>query len=379
MIQSHFLRGDEVAGLKKLYIEPTSNCNLSCAMCFRSTWFDESFSDMPFSLFQKILSEIPETVETVFFGGMGEPLFHENIIEMVRMTAPNVKAVELLTNGTLLTEDMSENLLRAGLTKLWISIDTLIDSNSQEKGHNQFKKVTENIKLFNKVRYHRYDAKLGIAFVAMKSNVRQLAGLPAFLSTFKIDDVNISNIYPSDSDAEKEALYMRTVNMGIGADKEGRRRSHIDLPYMDWDIDEVVIGLSGLFAKLDSTLSFGNVPVFRRIKHCRFVDEGMAFIRSDGDVSPCMALLHNGTTSYEGIERKISHHSFGNVKDKKLSDIWNSDDYTAFRKRIEEFDFSPCVTCGHCISFAGNADDCFGNFKPACGGCLWAEGVLSCP
>lgn len=334
---------------------------------------------MTFSLFEKILSEIPESVETVFFGGMGEPLFHENIIEMLRMTAQKVKSVELLTNGTLLTEDMSEKLLRAGLTKLWISIDTLIHSNSQEKGHNQFKKVTENIKLFNKARYHRYDTKLGIAFVAMKSNVTQLAGLPTFLSTFKIDDVNISNIYPSDSDAEKEALYMRTVNMGIGADKEGRRRSHIDLPYMDWDIDEVVIGLSGLFAKLDSTLSFGSVPVFRKIKHCRFVDEGMAFIRSDGDVSPCMALLHNGTTSYEGIERKISHHSFGNVKDEKLPDIWNSDDYIAFRKRIEEFDFSPCVTCGHCISFAGNSDDCFGNFKPACGGCLWAEGVLSCP
>ena len=81
-------------------------------------------------------------------------------------------------------------------------------------GHSQTAGVLKNLRTFNALRYHRYDAKLGIAFVAMKSNVRQLARLPHFISVNKIDDVNISNVYPSDGEAEKEALYLRTVNMG---------------------------------------------------------------------------------------------------------------------------------------------------------------------
>ena len=27
--------------LRKLYIEPTTKCNLNCKMCFRHSWFDE--------------------------------------------------------------------------------------------------------------------------------------------------------------------------------------------------------------------------------------------------------------------------------------------------------------------------------------------------
>ena len=43
------------------------------------------------------------------------------------------------------------------------------------------------------------------------------------------------------------------------------------------------------------------------------------------------------------------------------------------------FDFASCLYCGHCELFAENKEDCIGNTHPACGGCLWAEGVLSCP
>jgi MoaA/NifB/PqqE/SkfB family radical SAM enzyme len=141
----------------------------------------------------------------------------------------------------------------------------------------------------------------------------------------------------------------------------------------------VVAGLSGLFARLDSDLYLNSVPFIRKVRHCRFIDEGMAFVRSDGRREPCMALLHNGTTYYEGVDRKIHHHSFGNVKKQSLKEIWDSDEYRAFRRRVETFDFSPCVSCGHCHAFESNQDDCFGNCQPTCGGCLWSEGILSCP
>jgi hypothetical protein len=27
----------------------------------------------------------------------------------------------------------------------------------------------------------------------------------------------------------------------------------------------------------------------------------------------------------------------------------------------------------------GNQEDCIGNHAPACGGCLWAQGLIRCP
>ena len=70
--------------LKKLYIEPTARCNLRCKMCFRNSWKNEIIGDMRPETFRKAMTTMPDSVETVFFGGMGEPLAHPDIVEMVR-------------------------------------------------------------------------------------------------------------------------------------------------------------------------------------------------------------------------------------------------------------------------------------------------------
>ena len=73
--------------LKKLYIEPTTKCNLNCKMCFRNTWFDEPICDLSLEDFRRVIDTMPPTVETIFFGGMGEPLFHRDILAMIRIAA----------------------------------------------------------------------------------------------------------------------------------------------------------------------------------------------------------------------------------------------------------------------------------------------------
>ena len=105
----------------------------------------------------------------------------------------------------------------------------------------------------------------------------------------------------------------------------------------------------------------------------------MTFVRADGKIAPCMALLHNGHTWLHDIQRKITHCSFGQIREQGLSDIWQSPEYKAFRRKFDEFEFASCLYCGHCELFAENQEDCIGSTHPACGGCLWTEGVLSCP
>ncbi len=139
--------------LKRLYFEPTSHCNLNCSMCFRNTWFGETHCEMPLDLYKKVINDLPPTVESFVFGGMGEPLFHKDIVEMVQLAAERVSSVELLTNGTLLDASMSRALIDAGLSMLWVSMDSF-ESNEglSYGGHENFSSVQENLAAFNELR-----------------------------------------------------------------------------------------------------------------------------------------------------------------------------------------------------------------------------------
>ena len=374
--------------LRKLYIEPTTKCNLNCKMCFRHTWFDEPFCDLSLEDYRRVLESMPKTVQTIFFGGMGEPLYHRDILTMIRLAAETGAEVELLTNGTLLTEQMIYGILDAGLTKLWISIDDLETDSSinaassggiAHSGHNHSGLVLSNIRMLNKIRQKSLSSiSLGITFVAMKSNVHQLAKLPFFIAQHLVDEVNVSNISPTDEASQNELLYTGLVNMYTGPGK-GSVLPTVRLPFFDMNIPEAAEGIRSLMRKQNFNLYFNDQPVLRKTGYCKFVREGMTFVRSDGRVCPCMALLHNGYTHMHNIRRKITHCSFGNIKEQPLAEIWSSREYKTFRRKFDEFDFASCLYCGHCELFEENREDCIGNSHPACGGCLWAEGVLSCP
>jgi len=378
--------------LRRLYIEPTSRCNLNCLMCFRRTWFDETPGHMMLDNFRRALDSAPDTVETIFFGGMGEPLFHPQIVEMVRLASQRVKDVQLLTNATLLTEKMSAALLDSGLTMLWISIDSFDPESYEEiRVNGRFDLVMKNMAAFNRLRGKLNAAaetverrlsrsiRLGATFVVMRSNLKQLQRLPEFAAENHIDEVNVSNIYPSDPEAEKEALYIDAIHGRRGADTLKDFRPKITLPYMDWEKPDIWDNLKPVFLDMRHTVSIAEMPLVRRSEYCRFIEDGIAFVRSDGDVSPCMALLHNGTSSLCGQLRAIKHHSFGNVSAEPLSEIWESEPYRRFRDRVRRFDFAPCIHCGHCDMGLDNQEDCLGNEAPTCGGCLWSEGVIRCP
>ena len=375
--------------LRKLYIEPTTKCNLNCKMCFRHTWFDEPICDLSLEDYRKGLETMPKSVETIFFGGMGEPLFHKDILTMIRLAAETGAEVELLTNGTLLTEPMIHGILDAGLSKLWISIDDLETDSSinaasdssdpEHSGHNHSGKVLSNIRTLNRIRQKSTNGiSLGITFVAMKSNVHQLSKLPFFIAQHLVDEVNVSNISPTDEASQEELLYTGLVNMYTGPGK-GSVLPTVRLPFFDMNIPEAADGIRNLMRKQNFNLYFNDQPVLRKTGYCKFVREGMTFVRADGKVCPCMALLHNGYTYLHDIRRKITHCSFGNIKEQPLAEIWSSQEYKTFRRKFDEFDFASCLYCGHCELFEENQEDCIGNIHPACGGCLWAEGVLSCP
>src|SRR5512139_3096735 len=113
-----------VTQLAKVYIEPTIYCNLDCLTCIRNVW-NEKLGSMSGATYARILANLRaiEPRPRVFFGGLGEPLFHTDLVDWIAQAKAIGATVELITNGTLLTEDKARALIACGLDNLWISID----------------------------------------------------------------------------------------------------------------------------------------------------------------------------------------------------------------------------------------------------------------
>jgi hypothetical protein len=112
---------------------------------------------------------------------------------------------------------------------------------------------------------------------------------------------------------------------------------------------------------------------------CGFVESGTLSIAWDGGVSPCWPLMHSHTSYLHGKPRRSRRHVVGWVGERPLMEIWHDPEYVAYRERVQSFGFAPCTFCGGCEMSERNEEDCFGNTFPACGGCLWAQGVIQCP
>ena len=364
--------------LAKLYIEPTSNCNLHCRTCIRNSW-DEPTGMMDKETFERIIVGIEELPlrPTVFFGGFGEPLSHPQIVEMIQRVNAIGSRTELITNGTLLTEGMTRDLIQAGLDRLWVSLDGATPSSySDVRLGAELPKVLANIECFSDVRRKRgvKAPQLGIAFVAMKRNIADLPALLRLAQELGASAFHVSHVLPYTRALLDEALYRDLVEEEA---YPARDRLTVTLPRLD----PALIFPEILFQTLTGRARFvvAGVPVDAGRNRCPFIEQGVAAIAWDGEMSPCLELLHTHTSFLNGAERVTNRYVIGNVQERSISDLWSDREYAAFRRRVTEFTFAPCAYCGSCSLALENGEDCYGNPAPSCGGCLWAQGLIHCP
>ena len=376
-----------VTHLSKIYIEPTNRCNLECRTCIRNIW-DEPLGEMNRPTFVRIVEGIRSfsSPPTVFFGGLGEPLAHPDIVEMVTKTKALGSSVELITNGTLLTKPLSQQLIDAGLDVLWVSLDGATpESYADVRLGAALPEVLANLVGFREVRLvkdyseffmdHYLTPQIGIVFVAMKRNIADLPAVIRLGNRLGARRFLVTNVLPYTAEMHNEILYSRAFNDGIYMSSYWG--SSLEIPKIDINAmtQEVLyqIMLSG------HPLSFAGVDLGEGNDRCPFIEKGAMAIRWDGDVSPCLPLLHDHRTFLYGYERSLRRYWVGNVMQQDLYDLWNLPAYLSFRERVQKFDFSPCTFCGGCDLIESNEEDCFGSPFPACGGCLWAQNVIQCP
>ncbi len=367
------------SSLAKVYIEPTNACNLDCSICMRNVW-DEHVGKMTRHTFDRVMQGIQSInpSPTIFFGGIGEPLAHPCIREMVSAACKVAMEVELITNGTLLDENTAQWMVESGLSRVWVSIDGATpQSYADVRLGDALPLVIANLKRLQSLRARTDSSlpKLGIAFVAMKRNI---AGLPDVVRMGKklgADRFSITNVLPHTAELNKEVLY--NLSMVNNTLRPSQWTPEVALPRMDPDrlnIEFIARAMKGqnLLQISRQSLKFG-------VDTCPFIEKGSISIRWDGEVSPCLPLLHTHE-SYLGKNLRTSHaFTVGNIQHRSLLDLWNDPHYLHLRERLQSFDFSPCTYCNSCEMAEANLEDCYGNTQPACGGCLWAQGFIQCP
>jgi MoaA/NifB/PqqE/SkfB family radical SAM enzyme len=367
-----------IHSLNRLYIEPTSRCNIACRTCIRNTW-DEPMGDMDEQTFERLAGQLRRFphLESVMFGGFGEPTAHPRILDMVRAVKSLGLRAEMTTNATLLDDDLIDGLLRERLDTLWISLDgTTEESFETIRAGASLPRVLENVdRLGRRNGRDGHRIEVGLAFVVMKTNLGDVKHLDRLARSVGARRILVSHVLPYSEAMEKEMLCLQTLTLETFTFAPGK--TELSLPRIDVNntTKETLFSLLQGFENL--TFMGNRVAVDAR--RCRFVHERTTFVRWDGKVSPCMGLLHSHKTYLYGLERRVRSHDLADVRTGDLFDIWNSKAYADLRDKVKAFDFSPCHVCGGCSLLEKNEEDCYGNIFPACGGCLWAQGIIQCP
>jgi len=165
-----------------LDIDTNYTCNLHCIMCplgvggFPAVYENKR---LDFSLYRRVIAEgVQKGLASIRLGLTGEPLLRPDIVDFVRLAKDQgLVDIMLISNGLLLTEDLSRKLIEAGLTRLMVSLDAVRPETYRRiRRGGDLAQVTNNLRVFLKVRRELGTELplLRVSFIRMSLNESEL-------------------------------------------------------------------------------------------------------------------------------------------------------------------------------------------------------------
>lgn len=281
------------------FVFPTTFCNFKCNYCGHSLGFEEmreKYDFIPetmnletFDLFVKQMKTFPNKLKLLSLTGHGEPLLNPHIVEMIKIAkaADIAERIEIISNGSLLTPELSRKLIASGLDVLKISLQGLSDSKYKEvcNANIEFSRLLENIAFFHSI---KGTSKIFVKImdIALESNEENL-----FYEYFS----NISD--------RMFIEQCRPVYDGV-------------------DYDHLESEESDRYGRINKKRDVCPLPFF------------MIGVFPNGDVEPC-------DTIYKPIK-------IGNIKDENLLDMWTGKKLRKFQlEQLERkrYDNRKCANC----------------------------------
>ena len=281
-----------------LFIDPSDACNFKCKFCPTSDRklmkeVGRPWKQMQYEVYEKIiedLKEFPSKIEVLRLYKDGEPLINKKFVEMVQLAKREKVAnrIDTTTNASLLTKDKADQLARAGLSRVNISIYG-VNSDQYKDFSNvkaEFSKIVENVKYFNEV-----------------------SGECEVLVKISGDHLN----------EEEKSLFLDIF--GDHCDKI--HIEHIMSCWPNFELGELVNNEHGIYGQ-----------EIQEVDICPYPFYSMS-INSDGIVSLC----------FLDWSKKLL---IGDVRDESVADIWNGEKMKVYRKMFLDGKRKGHPICGDC-------------------------------
>ena len=301
-----------------LQVESAIACNLKCIMCpWREMEHKHSAKGiMPSEVWAAIAPHLNQ-VQAVDFTGGGEPLLQPHLVEWVQQASEAGCETGFLTNGTLLTEERSRQLIDAGIDWICVSIDgASADVFETIRPGARFEVVCRHLSALASQRIGR-KPRLAINFVMMEQNVDQLEALVELAADLGVDQINFKQCDVIRGQAGR--------GLGLFADKHTKRTRRM----------EKLLRRARRLAKKRQieTTAFAWVP--EELPVCAQDPRNSLFIRHDGRVAPCINLALGGPTTFLGREVEMPSVHYGQLPDTDLQALWETERCRFYRKRFE--------------------------------------------
>jgi radical SAM protein with 4Fe4S-binding SPASM domain len=163
---------------------------------------------MSLERFKQIIDQVHHSTISVLTHFQGEPLMNTNIFEMIRYATSKRLITEMATNATLIDEGRATEMVKSGLRKVVITIDSVQESSFgfYRKGAS-FKEVEEGIrsikeaKLKTKSKY----PLLVLELLALESNIKQVDIFNRFAKKYNADIIRVKTaqiLSPAEDEAK---------------------------------------------------------------------------------------------------------------------------------------------------------------------------------
>lgn len=156
---------------------PTDRCNFNCPSCWRQSVpkeelekkYDEEMTD------ERLLELIDEAAELgvrdIAFVGGGEPLARDITYKLMKRIRAHGMEGDLVTNGSLLTDEMIDTLVDAGWTRVKFSVDGSAPELQDElRGSKAYNKTVSSIRKMAEAKKRKRSDVPRISFNTVISN-----------------------------------------------------------------------------------------------------------------------------------------------------------------------------------------------------------------
>ncbi|MGL5069377.1 MAG: radical SAM/SPASM domain-containing protein [Sarcina sp.] len=131
---------------KKIYIETTNICNLSCNFCPKTK---RKLENMSLEKFKIILDKIRPFTDYIYLHLMGEPLLNKNLREFLQAAKNRGFKINITTNGTLLDKNGKAIIESNAVRQINISLHSF-EANEEVDFYQYINEITHFVNEVNK-------------------------------------------------------------------------------------------------------------------------------------------------------------------------------------------------------------------------------------